>query len=189
MIGKTHALIGASIVMASNEIYPFIQAHSIQGVSVGPLLCAGAAVVGALLPDLDAEESTIKRELGLVGRVGSGILRLIGVKHRGATHWGIVGLGILILSILLGLKTGYVDVGLAFGSGYLSHLLADALTIQGVALLWPYPKNSHLLPGILRIRTGSPIETLLFTILAISFIIFLLPDIIPPEAWQLGDLR
>jgi len=83
--------------------------------------------VGALAPDLDAEASTLKRKLGLAGTVLSAGLSLLGVIRRGATHFGLTALTILALTWLgdrLGWPWGYGDVGLAFGLGYLSHVLA-----------------------------------------------------------------
>jgi inner membrane protein len=43
--------------------------------------------------------------------------------------------------------------------GYLSHLVADALTVDGVPLLWPLVKRRIcLLPSFLAIRTGGVAE-------------------------------
>jgi inner membrane protein len=48
---------------------------------------------------------------------------------------------------------------LALSIGYLSHLLADAMTMSGVPLWWPVgEKRVHVLPPGLRLRTGSLAE-------------------------------
>ena len=109
---------------------------------------------------------------------------LAGVKHRGILHSGLAGLIVLVLGALIGWRVGYLDVGLAFGLGYLSHVaLADAMTIHGVPLLWPIKAQFHLLPKGLRVRTGGPVEGLIFlcgTLLLIG-LFFLYPDLVPPE--------
>lgn len=160
-----------------------IQPHLVQGLPTGLALCATAVMLGALAPDLDAEQSEIKRTLGLAGAVSGLLLTLFGVSHRGLTHYGITALLILILSGLLGWRLGYADVGLAFGLGYLSHLLADALTVSGVPLWWPRPGLVHLLPRPLRLRTGGPVEQLLFVGLGL-LVIGLLMSLLPPALRQ-----
>jgi membrane-bound metal-dependent hydrolase YbcI (DUF457 family) len=143
--------------------------------------CLGVAIVGALAPDIDAEDSSIKRGLGLAGDLTSFGLRLFGVQHRGLTHYGITALLVTLGAWFLGAKTGYGDIGLAFGLGYLSHVaLADAMTQHGVPLLWPLSGQFHLLPRPFRIRTGGPVETLILIGVAFAFVM-LLPQAIPPE--------
>jgi inner membrane protein len=46
----------------------------------------------------------------------------------------------------------------AFLLGYLSHLLADALTISGMPLLWPWRTRAYGLPKAVRLRTGGRVE-------------------------------
>jgi len=177
MNGHTHVLFGATSLALANTLTPIIEPHLWHATPTGATLCLGAAIVGALLPDIDANESTIKGELGFAGRVVSGGLHLLGVKHRGLTHTGLAGAVMLIVGRLIGRHFGFPDVGLAFGLGYLSHLLADGMTLTGIPLLAPfYPKSVHLLPKVLRVRTGSPVESLVF--LCVSFVL----------AWQLPGL-
>jgi membrane-bound metal-dependent hydrolase YbcI (DUF457 family) len=161
-----------------------VQPHPVRGVPVGLALCAGAAILGALAPDLDAEEATIQHEMGLATEFIRGVLLLVGVKHRGVLHSGLASLMVLVLGVCIGWWVGYPDVGLAFGLGYLSHVaLADALTIHGVPLLWPLKSQFHLLPQGLRVQTGSPVEGLIFLagMLLLTGLFFLYPDLIPPE--------
>ena len=206
MKGSTHALIGLTTVAAANSLVAantvvveagtmagFIQPHMINEIPAGPVLCAVAAILGALAPDIDAEESTIRSTLGLAGKIFSFVLRLLGVKHRGATHYGVTVLLILVAAFLgwwtdwprlLGYGNLGGDVGLAFGLGYLSHVLADAMTKHGVPLWWPLPGQFHLLPKPLRIRTGGPVETLV-SLLAALALVWLLPDMAPPELLEM----
>jgi membrane-bound metal-dependent hydrolase YbcI (DUF457 family) len=51
--------------------------------------------------------------------------------------------------------------------GYLSHLLADAMTKAPIKLLWPHPRRVWLLPEPLRIDTGASFERALIQPLAV----------------------
>lgn len=180
MVGKTHIVFGLTTLAVANAATDFIQPHPVKEIPVGPVFCIGAVILGALLPDLDAEDSQIQHELGEVGLVLSNWLQAWGIEHRGLTHYGVTTLVVMALSGLLSWWLGYLDVGLAFGLGYLSHVLADSLTIAGTPLLWPWVKEQrfHLLPPAMRIRTGGPIEPLIFIAVTI-ILVFLWPMLLP----------
>ena len=79
----------------------------------------------------------------------------------------------------------FVTVGLALGLGYASHVvIADAMTIAGVPLIWPASRRFHLLPRFLRVRTGGPAEWLVFLMVAALFV-WLLPAMFPPNFIEL----
>lgn len=72
------------------------------------------------------------------------------IKHRGATHY--------VTSWLFGLAFGLVVWDwhfalTAFAAGGLSHVMCDALTVQGVPLGWWSDRRFHLFGG--RFRTGQ----------------------------------
>lgn len=171
MQGHTHALFGVTTLAIANHLAGFIEPHMIRGVPTGMAVCAGVALLGALLPDIDAEEATIKSELGLVGRMLGGGLSLFGVKHRGLTHRGVIALLVVGVGMVMGDLWGWPDAGLAFGLGWVSHILADGMTVSGVPLLWPWKKDFHLLPKPLRVRTGGPVEGLIFMTIASGLIL------------------
>jgi len=174
-------MVGLTSLAAVDALTGLVQLPPLQGIPTGPFLCATAVVLGSLLPDIDAEESEIKSELGTVGEVAQGWLASFGIEHRGLTHYGLTTVGVILVSSLIGWWLGYGDVGLALGLGYLSHvLLGDSVTIAGVPLLWPRPGRFHLLPRRLRLRTGGPVEGLILLVLIVIFIC-LLPGYIPPE--------
>jgi membrane-bound metal-dependent hydrolase YbcI (DUF457 family) len=181
MRGHTHALFGLTTLAGVDHVYPFIQSHPVKGIPAGVVVCAGAVILGALAPDIDAEDSTIKRELGVAGWLTSSGLSFIGVKHRGLTHYAITTILVMVVSYIIGHWLGWPDVGLAFGLGYLSHFLTDGMTRYGVPL-WP-GRKIHLLPRLLRIRTGSFAETLL-ALAGIFVLVQLLPAMAPPEWWR-----
>lgn len=181
MNGHTHALCGATTVALANTIHPFLMPHLWHAVPAGATLALGAGILGALLPDIDANESSIKHELGLAGSAISGGLRLLGVKHRGLTHTGLVAALTLVAAVIVGRHFGFADTGLAFGLGYLSHLIADGMTLTGIPLLTPfYRKHIHLLPKPLRVRTGSAAESLIFLLVSLGFV-WLLPGLFAAE--------
>jgi inner membrane protein len=180
MQGYTHALAGVTAAAALNAQIGFVQPHVIKGVPAGLALCAGFAILGALLPDVDAEDSTIKREFGAAGTLASVSLRLFGVGHRGVTHYGLTTLGVMIVSYLVSARMGYPDAGLALGVGYLSHVVADALTKHGVPLWWPISGNFHLLPGLLRIKTGGAGESIFFMLVSAA-LAWLVLGMLPPD--------
>jgi len=129
--------------------------------------------------DIDAEDATIKRPLGPIGGMMTSDFRLLGLRHRGLTHTGLITALVMATSWFIGKQLGYVDVGLAFGLGYLSHVLADALTKHGVPLWWPLPGRRRLLPRALCIRTGSLAEKLLF-LAVLLLLIWLVLDLSRP---------
>lgn len=171
MRGHTHALFGLTTVVAANTLVSFVQPHVVKGVSVGLVMCIGAAILGSLAPDIDAEDSAIKRKLETAGALTTFGLRLFGVTHRGLTHYGLTALLVMVASWLIGLQLGWADVGLALGLGYLSHVaIADAMTQYGVPLFWPLSGRFHLLPKGLRIKTGGPAEALVFMLVGAGLV-------------------
>ncbi len=184
MRGHTHALVGATALATIETWTGLVQPHPVHDIPTGPVLCLGAAILGSQAPDIDAERSAIKRELGLAGRVVAAGLGLCGVKHRGLTHTGLALLAVLACAWWGGRLLGYADVGLAFGLGYASHLLADGMTLSGVPLCWPRRGRFHLLPRPLRLRTGGPAEWLLF-LLGLVVLGWLLPGLIPAQIWRM----
>lgn len=114
-----------------------------------------------LSPDLDAPESFIG---SLFKPISERLAQRFG--HRTTTH-SLVSLlifsGLAALLFLLLSTFGLLAFGLStvsFMLGYLSHLLADSLTQQGVPLYWPNTKPAYLLGKERSIVTGSRQEGL-----------------------------
>jgi inner membrane protein len=106
-----------------------------------PLYFSIFAFIGAVIPDLD-----------------------IGFMHRKLLH-NLWALGIMLLA---GLKFGLMDntVAIAFGLGFISHLVADSLTHMGVMPLWPITKPKIHGP----VKTGGMGEFIVLA--ALLFILF-----------------
>jgi membrane-bound metal-dependent hydrolase YbcI (DUF457 family) len=124
---------------------------------------AGAAILGALLPDIDAPGSAIGSLLFPI----SYSLDKLGLKHRTSTH-SLFAFPIVFF-FLVALPThfypAYFQAFLAIAIGYMSHYLADALTKTGIPLLYPlreadffvFPKNKEW-----RVKTGTESELWVF---------------------------
>jgi len=182
--GPTHLALGVSAIWLLAPI-PGALGHGPVAGAANPALLTLAAALGALLPDLDAQRSTI-RYLHL--DVGSGrrlrpfepfaafVSRTLG--HRGPLH---SLLGILPVWLLLGLPIllwiGW-QPSAALGLGLLSHLLGDSCTKSGVPLLFPRPGRQHLLPPGLRLTTGSEAERRLLLLLAVPALLLPLSALI-----------
>jgi inner membrane protein len=164
--GGTHAALGLGAgVVAASTMQP----------ELPTIFLVTAGVVSALIPDLDEEKSMIynytmkkvdlRMRRPLVGLIGIVLLFFSALElSHGFLLAGAYFLGVSIFRhrtfshSLLGLvmMTGFAhevnpDLTAAVFLGYLSHLLADSLTIQGIPWLWPYPRRYRMA----RIQTGS----------------------------------
>lgn len=102
----------------------------------------------------------------IVGGVMAGALGTLSwlvrrvVAHRGFTHTLVCAALIGALGIWGGQRLlGTWVPGAALVIGYLSHLLTDAMTYRGVAMLWPVPLTVHILPPGVRFGNGGVRET------------------------------
>lgn len=97
------------------------------------------------------------------------VLKFFGikVKHRGATHYLIIPLIMFIISFII----DFNNILFWFSVGYLSHWIADSMTISGVPIS-PYDMNRiHLFGG--KLRTGDAMEYIVtFSLLAVSLMVF-----------------
>src|SRR6266567_1034467 len=159
MEGRSHLLVGltAGVVLDSYMHLsgaPLTMTKSVPlSLIVSKIVYYSAVGFGALLPDIDNARSTLGQKFGIISK---GIQRIAG--HRTILHslLGLVLVAILAIGLervviyFLGLH-GYVVpadlistshlvlVGMLFG--YVMHIAADALTLGGVPLFWPYRKR------------------------------------------------
>jgi inner membrane protein len=146
------ALAGASLVVGTEP----------------PVYAYPVAIAAAWLPDMDNPRSTLGNglsrlenpALNLISRPVSWALRATSftlvrtVGHRTLTH-SLLGIAVFALPVWL-LLGGFPNLSLALVAGYASHVLADALNIRGVPLLWPLGRPFRLLPR--GIRSGGVAE-------------------------------
>jgi Predicted membrane-bound metal-dependent hydrolases len=164
MTGKTHAIGGLTTLW----LLPLAAVDSFG-------VAAAFAVLGALLPDLDApiSELSATRILGVRPLVPVAIVvnRLLG--HRGVLH-ALPGLFVCTLVCWWLVFIGWYIPAAAMLLGFMSHLALDACTISGIPFLYPFKKSRHLLPAYMRVRTGSGAEDVVFLLLAFIVVIRLI---------------
>lgn len=180
MLVRAHMAIGGAVGLAVTGMMAGRPSEVIWAVPVG-------VIAGGLADVLDTETAAGREPLGLswsgIKRtarrrrkslvegllllpraVGAFVLDLVAqaIPHRGLTHWLFTWLLLSILVVEVVLLVGWnVWFGAAFALGYLSHLLADGMTVSGVPFLGPfYNKPLHLLPRPLRFRFDSPMQWL-----------------------------
>lgn len=131
------------------------------------------SLIASLLPDIDHPKSIVGR---LVKPISKWLNRHYG--HRTITHSAFVLiLSTVVFSLFEKVIADQTSLSLTFFYSYLSHLLLDMMTLQGVPLLYPFFRNPFVLPANprFRLRTGDmKAETIIFcTFITLS--IFLRP--------------
>ena len=173
MTWPTHSLLGINSLWLLAPI-PI----KLVGYDFGTL--AACAVLGALLPDLDASESKIKH-LKLLGTNFKPFLLPAQVvshtdQHRGLLH-SLLGLGMVALFVApLAVWVGWAPI-VALLLGYASHLMGDAATKSGIRLFYPSVTRVYLLPKNLRITTGSLAEDAMLPFVALGASLLLLSQL------------
>ncbi len=174
MTWPTHALLGINTLWLLAPLPP-----EVLQANIGVL--AAAAVLGALMPDLDASESKIKHLKIPNTQIKPFMLPAMIVsrsdQHRGLMH-SLAGLGMMaIFAFPLTFYAGWA-VGIAFLLGYASHLVADSATKSGIRLLYPRAQRFYLLPLAWRFTTGSLAEEALFLPLALCSLLLLVRSLL-----------
>jgi membrane-bound metal-dependent hydrolase YbcI (DUF457 family) len=199
MEGRSHLLVGLTGGIVLDSIFhvtgpPLMGAeNATRGLIATKAVYYFMVGIGALLPDIDNAHSTLGQKLGWVSKE---IQHLAG--HRTLFH---SLLGLLLGALLaLGLQelvfyllasrglapsasvvqhSNVVLIALLFGC--ILHIAADALTLGGVPLLWPYHKRFGFPPNPnWRFRTGTwPEFVIVFSFMILvgvafweSFIVF-----------------
>lgn len=159
MTGRTHDL------AAFTALNIIVATQSIPEVSFSTgVFSIGACFLGGLTPDIDKPTSKFWQEFPAGTLVGKIVHPFIG-GHRLISHsiFGFILFGLLSL-YLLGLFSGTVIVDMqivwtAFLIGYVSHLVMDMLTTEGIPLFLPIPIHIGFPPfKALRIKTGGIFE-------------------------------
>lgn len=172
MTGKSHALIGAAV-----------------GYFLGGPVAIPFSTVGALLPDIDEPNSTISRVIfpkgshSKSGRILFGILLVILAIYLKLNYLVFLGMGVLALAFISHRGVLHSPVFLGFMAtlalhqfgdlgnyfylfvGYLSHILADSLTVSGIPMLYPLTKKKY---GLRLIKTDTISEYLVLTFILVG---------------------
>lgn len=168
MTGKTHQIIGIStgLVIYLNLTEPVYSPVNFATVTIGSYFMS-------LLPDLDRHEAKFWQSIPYGKAFGKIVDPFI--KHRNFSHSiiGVLIFGWLLWQVLqiIPLYWG-IDKTIVFApmmGAYISHLMFDLITVEGIPLLFPYgvmlgfpPKPLH---GI-RVLTGKWFENLVIFPLA-----------------------
>lgn len=159
MTGRTHDL------AAFTALGYVVATHTISDISLATGLVAFTAnMIGGLMPDIDQPTADLWRRLP-VGTLFGKLLSPILGGHRFISHSiiGIIlfGAGVRFLLIHIG-SVLLVDMGIVWWSfmiGYISHLVMDTFTKDGVPWLFPIPIRFGVPPlKFLRISTGGVLE-------------------------------
>lgn len=159
MTGRTHDLAGftaLSIVIATQNV-PDISLPT-------ALVAISANFIGALAPDIDQSTGTLWRRVRGGTIFGRLISPLLG-GHRYISHslMGIFIFGFVLDKILSFMNSFLlVDMNVVWWSfiiGFVSHLIMDTLTRDGVPWFFPIPINFGFPPlKFLRMKTGGLLE-------------------------------
>lgn len=106
--------------------------------------------IGSILPDIDHPTSMLGKKVPFVAKLFS---------HRGFTH-----------SLLFSTLMAVIDIWICYGT--IVHIVADMLTKQGVALLYPIEKKLRL-PLAKYVKTGGMFEKFIFFIINVTILAIL----------------
>jgi inner membrane protein len=162
MTGRTHDLIAFTSLVA------VVASQAPPHVSLATLLVAiGANQIGGIFPDIDQPTAHLWHEIPAGSFIGRIITPFLG-GHRFISHSlvGLILVGYGLVFLLAWIHTVLlVDMNIvwnAFMIGYLSHLIADTFTIEGVPWLFPLGIKLGIPPfKHMRIKTGGLIERLI----------------------------
>lgn len=176
MTGKTHQILGIGVGLAT-----FL---AIAEPTYAPATLSAVVVfsyLGALLPDIDNAASDIWHTIPFGHTAGKVVDPFLG--HRNITHSliGLIlaGVGLFFLFKIFpnywGINTFVVFI--CTMAAYLSHLLSDSFTVQGIPLFWPARWKFGIPPKPFdgaRIMTGKWFENLIiFPIINIALILLI----------------
>lgn len=159
MTARTHNAIAVASLVTVAAIYPP------TSLDLPTFIAAVIANnIGGLIPDMDTAGNYLWGLLPQGDKLGK-YLRRIFYKHRTITH-SLLGTFIIykFFEFLLPrlFNHGFVDTTIILFSlmiGFLSHLLADSFTEEGIPLLYPIPLTFGIPPiKKIRIKTGRWFE-------------------------------
>jgi inner membrane protein len=160
MTGRTHDM------AAFTALTMVVISHPLPEITVGTGLVAIAAnLIGGIAPDIDQPTAPFWRNLPIGNIFGKFFGRLLG-GHRFLSHSviGIIIFGVLFQIILNFLQPSIPKINLdivwwAFMIGFVSHLVMDTFTQEGVPWLLPLPIKFGIPPvRSLRVPTGGFLE-------------------------------
>lgn len=175
MLARTHDLAAVSALGIAYLVRPETT------ITISTFLVALLAnQIGGIVPDIDQPTAPLWRNLP-IGRHFGRLFSILTSGHRALTHSiaGMVIMGFLAKSLLVFLQPimPKVDIGLvwwAFMIGFVSHLIMDSFTREGVPWLLPIPIKFGFPPiKMLRMTTGKKMEKYVVLPLLVSLNVWL----------------
>lgn len=128
MNGTVHLAVGIALGV--------VYAQHAELDTITSIAVVGVTALGALLPDIDHENSKLGRRVWLISW---SLRRLLG--HRGLTH----SIHAMTAVLALVVRTDSV-YAIALALGVASHIILDMLTRRGVRLFYPFSGYWRLIP-------------------------------------------
>ena len=159
MTGRTHDL------AAFTALSYIITTQPIPKMSLATALVAlSANFIGGLAPDIDQPTADLWNRIPAGSIIGRILCPILG-GHRFLSH-SLLGIGFFGIVLHYALQLAHnvllVDMNMvwwAFMIGFVSHLLMDTITREGVPWLFPIPFHIGIPPfRFMRIKTGGMIE-------------------------------
>jgi inner membrane protein len=159
MTGRTHDL------AAFTALNIVLVTHTLPHITLGTALVAfGANMIGGLAPDIDQPTAELWGRIRGGSVIGRIFFPFLG-GHRFISH-SLVGIILFgcIAKLILELTSSFLIVNddivwWAFMIGYVSHLIMDTFTHDGVAWFFPIPLHVGIPPfKALRMKTGGFLE-------------------------------
>lgn len=174
MVGRSHLLVGLTAGVVFDSIAhvsgpPLVgSSHITLSLVINKALFYVMVGIGALLPDIDNARSTMGKKLGWVSReiqhvvghrtlfhslLGLGLGALIGVGFEQLMEYLLASRGYTVPARIIS-SSHMILIAVFFGC--VMHVVADALTTEGVPLFWPMHKYYGFPPNRQwRFRTGT----------------------------------
>jgi len=160
MTGRTHDLAAFTALSLTIILLPLNKVTFATGI-----VAVVANMVGGIAPDIDQPTAPFWRNLPIGGVVGRALTRLLG-GHRFLSH-SIIGVFLFAWGsryLLELLHPSFTNLNMeiiwwAFMIGFVSHLVMDSFTREGVPWLLPVPVKFGLPPfKLFRLQTGGILE-------------------------------
>lgn len=159
MTGRTHDLAAFTTLT-----YIITAQHLVPMSFATALVALGANMMGGIAPDIDQPTAALWNKLPAGSVIGRLLTPLLG-GHRLISH-SLVGIALFgfVFNWALGMLHSVLLVDMAvvwraFMIGFVSHLVMDTLTREGVPWLFPIPIRFGFPPfRFLRIKTGGMLE-------------------------------
>lgn len=159
MTGRTHDL-------AAFTALTFVMAtHTLPQMTLATALVAFSAnMIGGLAPDIDQPTAALWHRMRAGGIIGRIVKPFLG-GHRYISH-SLIGIFLFgfVAKIILNAMSSFLIVDMqvvwwSFMIGFVSHLLMDTFTTEGVPWLFPIPFKFGIPPlRALRIKTSGVVE-------------------------------